>query len=245
MSARIERNHAGELKHYFRYADFGARSPQLEILCGTHSLEVGTPQWPAGAVHSTMVRVFERLILAEGFPLAGHTLPSEFAYQSRYQRWSREWTMREIGQPDANGRQPKWMAPYDRKVGESSAGAYAVLSAYYGIYGVQRGLADGNAFDNTKQGKECEDPEVAVYPLTGSPLAIRKTVWEPYPQQPCLGGLVTEGPRRAIDRLRAEKGPEAREMRQKALEMIDRAHAAYDAAAKLHERVLLGETLYA
>lgn len=239
MSINVDTKHSGELKHYFRHADFGARSPQLEILCGTHSLEVNPPQWPAGAVHSTMIRVFERLVLAEGLPLAGHVLPPGEAFPGRYNGWGTERVMRDLGEPGPNGKQARWYAPYDRQLSKQEAGAYLVLCAYYGIYGIQRGLASGTNFDNTKEGAECEDPEIAVYPLTGLPME----------EEMVDAGLGRDykfhSRHKIISELRQLRGPNAKALRERAIEMIRRAHRAYDSAAKLHERITLSEAVYA
>jgi hypothetical protein len=239
VSINVDTRHSGELKHYFRHADFGARSPQLEILCGTHSLEVNPPQWPAGAVHSTMIRVFERLVLAEGLRLAGHALPPGEAFPGRYQGWCTEQEMRDLPASETGGRASRWLAPTNKKIGESEAGAYLVLCAYYGIYGIQRGLASGTTFENTKEGAECEDPEIAVYPLTGLPME----------EEMVDVGLGRDykfhSRHQIIGELRKLRGPNAKALRERAIEMIRRAHRAYDSAARLHERITLSEAVYA
>lgn len=231
----IDTRHDGELKHYFRHCEFGPQSPQLEILCGTRSLEVREPSWPPGTVHSTMVRVFDRLLLAEGLPVLGHTLqPGEF-YQGRYSEWTQDLVMKDM--PDLKGKRQRWLARYDRQCAYGEAGAFLVLAAYYGPFGVQRGLAEGNTHDNTKSWKECEDPEVAVFPLTGIPLPLGRDA--------ATGDAKHHSRVEIIELLRRAKGPEMKTMRTTALGMIRRAHRAYDAAAKLHERLVLGELRYA
>lgn len=210
--------HEGELLHYFRHAEFGPPSAQVEILCGSHSLEVSEPRWPPGALHSIMVRALERLALAEGYPLMGRALPHGEAFTGAYSGFAEFREMLEFSWG-------KHLVKLERQTSTPRPGAWLTLWAYYGPFGKGRRYAEGTTNDNTKDGAlECEDPEVALWPL--------------------VGGVERdgEGIREALDDARRNiKGARRRALNEQAHALLFRARGAYMAAAKLHGALFIAE----
>jgi hypothetical protein len=244
----------GELLHYFRHSEFGPASAQLEILSGTTSAGMAAyfgevtsskvPRWPVGAFHSTMIRVRDRLVLAEGRPLLGKSLPPGAAFSGSYGSYQteREWFSFSWG---------NHLAKLERRATWGKPGAWITLWAYYGPYGRGRRYAEGTNNDNTKDGaQECDDPKVALWPLLGGIIRETRgddldTLWDmtlPPERKRARKRGQAEGVREAIDRARRDiKGEHRRELNARSEELLTLARGAYIRAAKLHDALSLAE----